>query len=253
MLDVITTSSCRKTIIRTYRSFLNQVKCSGAIRFIVHIDVLHSENLKSLKKFFKKLESMRGIQVDVKINDSPSKNFHEAHAKAVSYLFSRIESPYYFHLEDDWVFQKKLDLDSLLKLMDERLFVDHIRFNRKTIADKSWLYHLSDEISEEYLFPNHEVVVDGIPLVQVPTWSFNPHLGRTSVIKNFVNMKIKENPEKYLCHNYPKLSGGGKIYLYGKIGDSAFVTDLGRNRIRGILQKYKYIIKGGKYSKYKYG
>jgi hypothetical protein len=49
--------------------------------------------------------------VDFHINNNPVANWHDAHAKAINFLFKQIETPYYFHLEDDWEFMKHIDLD----------------------------------------------------------------------------------------------------------------------------------------------
>lgn len=252
MLDIIVTSSCRKTIVKTTRSFFDKVRYSDKMRFIVHIDVLNNENLSFITGYLRSLERSEGIGVDIHINNNPDTNWHDAHTKAINFLFNQIEKPYYFHLEDDWEFLKNIDLNLLIELMGKYDHIDHIRFSKEKIKDKYWLYHISDEISEEYLAPNVEVTINGIPLVQTPIWSFNPHLGRSSIIKNFINMPLDGNPEKYICHKYPELAGNGKTYLYGRIGDSAYVKDLGRNRFRRKLQKYKYILTGGKYAEYRF-
>lgn len=254
MLDIIVTSSCRKIIVKTFESFFEKIKYSGEVHIKVNIDVLNPKNLSFIKNYLYELGRLREIKIDVHINANPAKNWYEAHALAIGYLFSRIETPFYFHLEDDWLFLKKIDLDSIVRLMEKYSFIDHIRFSRRQIGEKTRLYHLSDEITEEYLTPNIEVVIDGISLVQIPTWSFNPHLGRTSVIKNFANLQISENPEKYICHKYQEVSENGKIYIYGKIGDRAIIKDLGRNKIRQKIRKTRYIISSiirhGKYPEY---
>ena len=135
-------------------------------------------------------------------------------------------------------------------IADKYHYIDHVRFSRQKIMEKSFLYYLSDEVSEKFLKKNIEVVIDNIPLVQVPAWSFNPHIGRSSVIKNFANMQISENPEKYICLKYREVSEQGKIYVYGKIGDGAIVKDLGRNRIRQKIRNIKKLLTCGKYAKY---
>jgi hypothetical protein len=253
MLDVIITSSCRKTIVAALDSFLDKVHCSDKLRFLVHIDVLKPKNLSHIKNYLRRLEVHSGFEVKLRINSNPDNNWYTAHTKAVNYLFNKIETPYYFHLEDDWIFIKYVDLDPLIKLMNANKYIDHIRFSKEIIKEKAWLYHLSDEISEEYLVPNVEVVIDGIPLVRTPLWSFNPHLGRSSVIKNFINIPPNNNPEKYVCHKYLEIVKEGHTYIYGRIGDSAFVKDLGRNIIKQKIRKIKYILSGGKYANYRFG
>ncbi|GBD95570.1 MAG TPA: hypothetical protein ENG83_13865 [Nitrospirae bacterium] len=244
------TSTCRKTIERTFHSFFKYVSCDEKFRFIVHIDVLNPRYLPDLMDFLKKTSESYGVDIIHKVNSNPSANYYEAHSRAVGYLFSCIESLHYFHLEDDWIFLKKIDLNPLIVLMKKYPYIDHIRFSKKNIPERSWLYHISDVVSEEFLIPNKEVIIDDITLVELPLWSFNPHLGRTSVVKHFTDLPIRENPEKYICHKYSHFAENGKIYMYGRIGDGASVRDIGRNRLRQKIRKLKYILKGGKYAEY---
>jgi len=253
MLDVIMTSTCRKTIEKTIESFFNNVFYSDGYHFIIHIDVLNPKYLNREKEYLKEVERKTGSKVNVTINTSLSKNFHENLTNATNYLFRQIRTKFYLHLQDDWVFLKKVNLEPLIKLMEEHPNIDHIRFSKEKIKEKSWLYHLSGEVSEEYLAPNEEVVIDGIPLVKTPVWSFNPHIGRTSIIKNFIDIPIGVRAETYVCHLYPKATNNNGIYLKGRIGDDPIVKDIGRNKLRQRIRKFKYIITGGKYAEYIYG
>ena len=233
-------------------SFFEKVKCSCKVRIIINIDVLNPEYLFSIKNYLDKLGIERNIEIDVNINRNPAKNWYGAHARAIDYLFSKIETPFYLHLEDDWIFLKYIELDPLIVLMEKHHDVDVVRFSKEQIKEKIWLYYLSDEVTEEYLAPNVQCLIDNVPLVQSPVWSFNPHLGRTSIVKNMTDMPKDQNPEKYICFKYLKEDKRNGIYIYGKIGDSPVVKDIGRNAIRRIMQKIKYVISGGKYVKYRF-
>ncbi len=247
MLDVIITSTCRKTIVRALKSFFKNVSCSEKFNFIVNIDVLNPGYLSSLLLYLKKCKI-----TDISINNRP-KDYIENHTRALCCLFKRIETPHFFHLEDDWIFFKKINLDSLICLMQRHSYIDQIRFSKEKIKEKAWLYYLSDEIKEEYLLPNIQVEIDGIPLVQTPAWSFNPSIARTSAIKNFTDMPSSAmGPEIYICKAYPKIFNHQGTYIYGRIADGPAVKDIGRNNFRQLLRKLKYTLSGKKYAEYKF-
>lgn len=252
VLDVIVTSSCRPAIVKAINGFLLKVHYTGKFHFIVHIDVVKKENLGFIERYLKNLKDYRnkGNEIDIFVNMNPDKVWYQAQARALNYLFAKVETPLYFHLEDDSVFLKKIDLDPLIKLMEKHYEIDHIRFNKETTKEKSWLYYLSDEISEEFLAPNVQEVIEDIPLVRAPVPAFNPYLGRSSLLKNFTNMPTDQPPEIYFCHQYSKMSNRGNIYIYGKINEGAYTRDIGRHPLRQMLKKFKYILSGGKYAKY---
>lgn len=252
MLDIIITSSCRKSIIKTLDSFFARVHCSKSIRLLIHIDVLHPDQLNLIKDYLRNLKLEKKIEILTHVNPHPARNWYAAHSNAILHLYGLISTACYFHLEDDWRFLKNIDLDPLIRLMEKYPDIDNIRFSRERIKKKVWLYHLSDEITEEFLAPNIECLIDNISLIQTPIWSFNPHLGRTSIIKNITDIPKNQNPEKFVCLKYIENGKHNGTYVYGKIGDSAYVNDLGRNKIRRKIQKYKYILTGGKYAEYRF-
>ena len=238
MLDVIVTSTCRRTIERTLPSFLEKVSCSEGFRFIVNVDVKHKRYLPRLKRYL----AGSGIE-DVRFNMNPHAG-PRGQSEAVNYLFARIESPYCFHLEDDWIFLKEIDLDDLIQVMKKNKNIHHIRFNKMRTKDYAWLYHLSDEDSIEFRKPNHNCKIDGIDLVRTHVWSFNPSIARTSVVKSLVPVPLDTSCEKYFCNRYDHMFIEKGTYIWGRIGDEAAVRDIGRNRLIGYLKLLKKRIKG---------
>jgi len=250
MLDVIVTSTCRKTIEQTLRSFLKNVHTQEAFHFIVHIDVLHVHYLKKVINIFYDIKKTGKHKVSIKKNMVPESNVYRNHSNALRYLFSQTKSKYYFHLEDDMVFLKKVNLDPLIQLMDNHTEINQIRFSKEKIREKSWLYYLYEEVTEESLANNEQYVIDNIPLVRVPTWAFNPHIGRTAIIKKFIDIDVDSNPEKYFCQKLSEYDLNRGIYVYGRIGDRRLVRDIGRNKFRLRLLKIKYILKKKKNAEY---
>ncbi len=253
MLDVIITSTCRDTIKRTLDSFLHKICFSGPIRFIVNIDVLQRSKLRGLKDYFFQIKRRHGvIKIELLINESPDGSRYKAHSLALNNLYRSISSKFYFHLEDDWLFLNHIDLDKLIHLMDTCETINHIRLSKTRIKDKCWIYYLSDEVIEQYLIPVSECVIDNVPLVKTFAWSFNPHVGRSSIVKKFISLDSNDNPEKRVCNIYHEMFSNNGLYILGHIGDSPTIKDLGRNRIKHTLRKIFYVLQGGKYVEYKF-
>lgn len=238
MMDVIVTSTCRKSIKRTIDSFLKNFHLSEGFKFIVHVDVMFPKNIQWIKSFFSSL----GI-TNVHFNYDL-----KGHSNAINYLIKKIDSMFYFHLEDDWIFLKEINLDPLVDLMKTNPAIDHIRFNKEKIQPKEWLYHLWSYPDRKVYLPNQEVNIDGIDLVKTHVWAFNPSLARTSIIKQFKNLPLDENPEQFICHQYPKIARHQGTYIYGRIGGGHVSKDIGRphpivRRVKSFLKNPSYYFK----------
>lgn len=236
MLDVIITSTCRRTIERTLNGFLENVSCSYKFRFLVNIDVKFPKYLPRLTKFLQQ----NGIN-DFRVNWHPKDRF-AGQTEAINYLYPKITSPYYFNLEDDWIFLKKINLDSLISLMNDQENVHHIRFNKERTKKYARLYHLSDQDLPQYRLPNKDTVINSTNLVQTHVWSFNPSLVRTSIMTKMLPIPIDSHSEQYLCHKYEEIFSSSGAFILGKIGDSPIVSDIGRNKIKVYLRRLKHKI-----------
>ena len=69
----------------------------------------------------------------------------------------------------------------------------------------------------------------------------------TTIVVN-VDVSIAVPPadkrtETYICHKYLEKFNNQGCYIYGKIGDTPAVKDIGRNRIRERLRALKQICK----------
>lgn len=239
-MDVLVTSTCRKTFEATHKSFIRNVKYAGIFNFIVHIDVIEKER-KYLSKLIQYLK-LNGID-DMYVNEAP-----KGHSNAVNFLFKRIQSEFYFHLEDDWIFLEEINLDPLLDLMKVNSEIDHIRFNKERIKPDAWLYHLSPYPERKIYVPKQQVSVNGISLVKTYVWSFNPSLARTSTIKNIGTIPINVNPEQFVCHKYPEVAKSHGTYIYGRIGEGHVCKDIGRphpiiRRVKSFLKNPSYYFK----------
>lgn len=233
MIDVIVTSTCRRQFEATYASFMKNVKCGQGFRFIIHIDVLE-KNKHYLPKL---LEFLRRSGIgDININTG-----NHSFSGAVNYLFKKLQSEHYFHLEDDWLFLKPIDLNAVMEVMKNNKNIHSIRFSKEQIKkpDRRIKKSLARK-NELYLLPGREVNIGGIDLIETNIWSLNPHVARTSIVKQFLDIPEGINPEEFLSKRYFSVFDSPGLYTYGKYGDSPYVRDVGRPCY--VIKKAKTII-----------
>ena len=175
-------------------------------------------------------------------------NVPKGHAYAVNFLFKEIQSEFYFHLEDDWIFFKEINLNPLVDLMKTNPAIDHIRFNKEKIQPDAWLYHLSPYPERKIYIPKQQVNINGISLVKTYVWSFNPSLARSSIIKGIGTIPLNVKPEQFVCYKYPEIAISQGTYIYGRIGGGHVSKDIGRphsiiRRVKSFLKNPSYYFK----------
>jgi hypothetical protein len=233
MIDVIVTSTCRRQFETTYASFMKNVKYDQGFRFIVNIDVLE-KNKRYLPKL---LEFLRSCGIgDININTGK-----HSFAGAVNHLFKKLQSEYYFHLEDDWLFLKPIDLNAAMDAIKNNKNIHNIRFSKEWIRKPGHGMEKSlAKKNELYLLPGREVNIGGINLIETCIWSLNPHVARASIVKQLLNIPEDINPEAFLSKRYFNVFSPPGLYIYGRYGDSPYVRDIGRPCC--IIKKAKTII-----------
>lgn len=196
-IDFATTAVCRPDILdRTYASFsknLLGVKMKEN-RLFINIDPIpdpaQSEaTLAVAKKYFR--------EVIANIPETPS------FPKSLIWCWRRVESEFFFHLEDDWVMTDKFHIDDLLTWLDTRSFAN----------------------LRAYLFQRGE---DKICL--------SPCLGRSSVANHIAEMMRPDvNPEQQLRPVTTKNPYGGLHHGYRAafVPKEPIVMDIGRAWMNG--------------------
>lgn len=239
-IDVVVTSTCRKTVEKTVESFLDKLYLSEEFNFIVNVDVKNPGYLPTLEKYFKR----KNIN-DVHINHHPARP-PKGQADAVNYLYNKLNAPYYFNLEDDWIFLKTINLDALIEVMEKNEDIDIIKLNRMRIPEESWLYHLSPS-SAPLTGMNSNQSMGNLNLVKTHNWSFNPSLVRTATIKKMLPVEFTgtkklsppSNAEKYFCHTYDHMFSKRGAFFLGCIGDPPIIRDIGRNKWKVYRRRLK--------------
>ncbi|MBM4189762.1 MAG: hypothetical protein FJ210_03460 [Betaproteobacteria bacterium] len=95
------------------------------------------------------------------------------HHAAVDYMYSKVKTPWIFHCEDDWLFQKPIDLQHLIKVLQAQQWMSGICMRQRS----DFVLSLRDE--EKVLFERYDDLafyrLDPIH-AQWHGYTFNPHL-----------------------------------------------------------------------------
>ncbi len=219
VLDVIVTSSGRKTIFATMDSFLEKVKFSGEFRFIVNVDVCQAKHMTEIKKLFAPLNVKT-----FNINHKP-----QGFTRSLDFVIKRVETPFYFHLEDDWLFHKDINLDPLLDLFRQSRNINHLCFSKKRILGYNELFYFRKlkfiPVDCDF-FKMRNVTIGNIDLVETITYSANPNISRTSHFQKLWRVYSLNLEQQFALQNF--LAGGRRgYYILGRIGDEAIVEHIG--------------------------
>ena len=220
MIDVIRTSTSRPSLLeKSHYSFMNKVHYSDGFRFLLHEDVIKSE--ESIKCFL----FAKNTGYKISLNLPPI-----GHGCSLQSLILFVNTKYFFALEDDWEFLRDIDLNLIVNLMENNPDINQITFHKRPI------------MGQKGNFEKRQIERDGINLVVSPHWNMLPSLCRTSFIlpyftkplalldSNFVwtlNKQIKqlERIEDIRDCEWTQKNMG--TYFFGKHGEGTFIFHLG--------------------------
>lgn len=218
-IDICITATIRSKILEeTLKSFTeNMLFDKDQYRLIINIDPIGEklekkyDVLKVAKKYFKKI----------------TYNFPETpgFTKAVKWCWGQSKSKYIFHLEDDWKLLTKIDIDSMIKILNSDKRLVSLRLNIEETKENL-------EFSEKYGYVNF------------PRISLNPTLFKGSFIKNILPMMDdNKNPEKQL-RTYEETELGKYLFnfkhgIYTKDSTKKVVEDIGRDWMKKTKYKKK--------------
>lgn len=226
LIDVTMTATLRPTIIdRTLKSFNENLfyKDKERFRLIINIDpvgenLIASDVLKICKRYF---DRNKIIVITPKDPSFP---------QAVINVWNKVESPWIFHLEDDWILNKKIDIDDMISILNDYPNLACLRLPKfKTPKGKRPIFFKS-----RYNYNKR-----GFYVAEDKTRQFglNPVLIRGIYIQKALTvMDSNKNPEKQFRYaNEPmrKLVMHWEYALYANPGQRAIVTDIGRHWIGG--------------------
>jgi SAM-dependent methyltransferase len=168
-LDVIVVSCGRKKELeRTLKTFQKLVVSEGRkFRFLIHDDMMEGreKDHEECRQFIEQSRIFSKILLEEK---------NVGTGESLKTLLQEVETEYYFHLEDDFLFLRRIYLDPLIEILDQYKEVNYIRFyKRKTAPNLHTVTKcLGDVRSRQYLFNDQILTLD-------PFWSTNPNITRT--------------------------------------------------------------------------
>jgi len=237
VIDVTITGSGRwNYLVRTVKTFNRMIHCSEGFRFHVTDDAGYNLEKDPSRKMIPKV----GWFADWHFTDN------QDYGECMAWLFSRVQSDIFIHLQDDWVFTKKMDFDPLIALMRQHKTINQIRLSKRKI-----LSHLKKERTVRKSIPKKNVVIDSIPLVAAPKWACHPSLNRLSFVKSFRlpcgkaaykparwehewQANIFRGVDRFKPAEHMMKRG---CYIYGQIGDPAAILHIGEQR--AITHRYR--------------
>ena len=195
-LDVTVTATLRPALLELTlwafrRNFFSRL-ADTRIRILLNIDPLWGDPADAPKLG----EIARAYADEVLVHTADTPGFGEA----VRWLWSRSETSWIFHLEDDWILTRRIDVERLAEEM-ARPKAAQIRFNRRR---------------------NH--------FFRRPRFSLNPCLLRRAfVLEALAGFDPKKDPEKQILRGQLRpLERKWRYYEHGPAFHDAIVVDTGR-------------------------
>lgn len=141
-ISFTTTALARPEILeQTYKSFSNNIEGLDMSECTLYINIdpvpnnkLQEETLLVVKKYFN--------NVSYRMPEQP--NF----TNAVNWCWSSANTPFIFHLEDDWILLKKINISSIFDLFDKMGALEVIlrayatKYNKLALSPSIWKHSL---------------------------------------------------------------------------------------------------------------
>lgn len=226
-------------------------------RFIVCYDSFSNDDKFNLSRYFR----------DIRSNIQPSIEYVSGGLiSSLKKSLSIIQTPYFIWLEHDWVFLQDIDLLKCIKAMNNYNFVNSIWFNKNDNQMRG--FEICNYGNNECTPFDIEHRVESLDLVTTCRWSNNPAIHRTEKMKEWfqkyianeyidiVNQRSHNIEEKMIdiyrddiiANGWDNVKDNWGTFLYGKIGDAAYVghTDAsgrygGSSRSQPEINGYEYM------------
>lgn len=225
-IDITMTATIRPDILQaTLKSFFKGLFSENIDKFrlIINIDLIGDERyipedvLNICKSYFKNDKLIYNI----------SKN--PSFPKAVKWVWENSDADYIFHLEDDWLLNKKIDINHMIDILDKYSNLACLRLPKHNISSNKKVMKMFDCI--------YEYNSDGFYIAEQRGTQFglNPNLIKKEFIKKALPLMVDDkNPEKQFRFKNKNLRNLIMLWdygIYGIPGEKAIVSDNGRNWI----------------------
>ena len=217
-LDLLIMGSSRPHLLKyTYESFERYIGnlCQDTeLRKLIHEDFIYRAKSNQSVKFAEN----NGFDVIAKHEPYWGLGF------AMDYMFKiHIEADYIFYLQDDFEFERPVELDRILWVMERNKKINCITFNKYR------------NMKPNPPFVDKEYDYDGLKLCIYPGWQFIPGVWRMSKVREKWRPR-KERPEGYWQNSfgnhekrqiYDHLEIDVGAYMYGGLGEYRYVRHIG--------------------------
>ena len=216
---------------KTFDSLYKNIEGLKECRHIINFDMKNVDSEQGQYLFnLVKLKEKYNKNIEVMYKNTITKQRSKVYADIVN----MIDTPYILFWEHDFILQKSIPLDSIIKVMDSDNGINYIRFNKRENQKASKINSIDGWFEQDPIKP--------IPLIKFCGYSGNPHIERTSWFNSFCRPLINNIPVKkknsieramnlYILKEKRKrrpddIHKEVGSYVYGNIGDSAYVKSL---------------------------
>jgi len=215
MIDVIVTSSSRPQLWPYFlNAFFEHVHCRSGFNIIVHEDFVFRNESNEVLKY---LESKSFIV----LHNNPAVGL----GQSIDILLKNSNSKYVLYLQEDWEFERHVDLDQLMWVMDENPNVNCIFFNKYRNFK---IFNGIEQPQYTYSF---------VDMCLYHSWTFLPGIWRVDHVRKYWRWR-KERSEGYFTnsfgtheqrndHEYSKKILG--VYMLGKQEEPRYVRHIGND------------------------
>jgi hypothetical protein len=162
-------------------------------------------------------------EIDVFDYDKPAKGLAWT---LEHYLTRRLDSKYTFYLQEDWEFERPIDIDKITYIMDKNDDINLIFFNK--IRNNGVINKQKQE----------QVDYEGYPFCVYHAWTFLPGIWRTDFVKKKWPKGVAFKPEAAFTNRFGPHEKRTPIgycrenigaYIYGGTGEHRYIRHLGND------------------------
>ena len=162
-IDVIRMSASRPDLlVISTESLQRHLKFDGQLRFLLHEDYLNNDLSDKCVSY----AESTGL-FDVIVKDNPK----IGQGRSLTKMLKMVNTKYIIHWEDDYELLCDLDLNTVVRLLDNNEDINQISFQKRQI------------MSEKPGFKKIEITRDYLKLTTNPHWAFIPAIWRVSFIQ----------------------------------------------------------------------
>ena len=215
-IDVCVFGSSRPQLIpHMWKSFNDMIIFRGNKRILWNEDFVFPEKSEEVRKI------VNGYNVDSFFDRKPKIGL----GPSMTDVFKKVKSKYIFYLQEDWLFERPIDLDQILWVMDKNSKINCVFFHKIEITKS-----VNKIAQPEYNY-------NRLPLCLYPGWPFLPGIWRMDKVRKhwdssshkpegYFNKKLGNSQQK---QNQKYCEDNIGCYIYGSQGEWRYVRHIGND------------------------